>query len=55
MLSNIDHPNIINILEMWEWDNFVFLVMDYCYGGDLFQYVLERNSLEEDEVKIIMK
>jgi serine/threonine protein kinase len=54
ILSEIDHPNIINILEIWEWEKMLFIVTEYCYGGDLFEYVLERNKLEESEVREIM-
>jgi serine/threonine protein kinase len=54
ILSEIDHPNIINILEIWEWEKMLFIVTEYCYGGHLFEYVLERNKLEESEVREIM-
>ena len=54
ILSEIDHPNIINILEIWEWEKMLFIVTEYCYGGDLFEYVLERNKLDESEVREIM-
>ena len=54
-LSKVDHPNIIKIHEIWEWEKMLFIVTDYCYGGELFDYVLERNYLNEKDAKIIMK
>jgi serine/threonine protein kinase len=54
-LSKVDHPNIINVHEIWEWDKMLFIVTDFCYGGELFDYVLERNYLSEKETRIIMK
>jgi calcium-dependent protein kinase len=50
----VDHPNIINVQEIWEWDKMLFIVTDYCYGGDLFEYLLERDSFEENETNVIM-
>ena len=36
ILSIVDHPNIINIIEIWEWDKMFFIVTDYYAGGELF-------------------
>ncbi len=36
ILSIVDHPNIINIIEIWEWDKMFFIVTDYYSGGELF-------------------
>ena len=55
LLSTLDHPNVINIYEIWQWKKMLFLVTEYCKGGDLFNYVLERDSLPEKDVKLIMK
>ena len=43
MLSKLDHPNILNIREIWEWEKMLFIVTDFCQGGDLFSYMLDRN------------
>jgi serine/threonine protein kinase len=51
----LDHPNIINIFEIWEWQKMLFLVTDFCRGSDLLSYVLNRDNLGEKEVKIIMR
>lgn len=54
ILSKLDHPNILNIREIWEWEKMLFIVTDYCQGGDLFAYMLERNQLAEHEVSLLM-
>lgn len=54
MLSKLDHPNILNIREIWEWEKMLFIVTDFCQGGDLFSYMLERNQLAEHEVSILL-
>ena len=42
ILSQLDHPNILNIREIWQWKEMLFIVTDYCEGGDLFEHMLER-------------
>ena len=39
---------------MWEWGQLYFIVMEYCSGGELYQYMLEKKMVEEPELyKII--
>ena len=33
----------------------LFIVTDYCQGGDLFAYMLDRNQLEEEDVSVIIR
>jgi len=42
ILSQLDHPNIINIREIWKWQDMLFIVTDFCDGGDLFAHMLDR-------------
>ena len=50
ILSKLDPPHILNIREIWEWNKMLFIVTDYCQGGDLFSYILERNTILEAEM-----
>jgi len=34
-LQLLDHPNIVKLYEHYEDDSFVYLVMDFCSGGEL--------------------
>ena len=35
ILKNIDHPNIMKIYEFFEDDNNIYLINEYCGGGDV--------------------
>jgi calcium-dependent protein kinase len=35
-LSLLDHPGIVKFHETFEDDVFVYIVMEYCDGGELF-------------------
>lgn len=50
-----DHPNIIKLYEIWEWQDVCFLVLEYCEGGELFHYIIEKKYLSEEVAAYIMK
>lgn len=47
ILKILDHPNIVKIFEYFEEVKRLFLVMEYCKGGDFFSEILKRESLDE--------
>lgn len=51
----MDHPNIVKLQEIWEWQNLYFLVMDYYEGGNLYDHLQKRGYFEEFEVYTVMK
>ena len=55
ILRKLDHPNIVNIIEIWEWNKLFFIVTDYYAGGELNDFVSKRGYLEEFEVFKFMK
>lgn len=55
ILKVLDHPHIIRLHEIWEWNDVCFLVLEYCRGGELFHFILERKHLTEREAALIMK
>ncbi|CAG9320845.1 unnamed protein product [Blepharisma stoltei] len=55
ILKLVDHPNIIKLYEIYEDARYIHLVMELCTGGDIFDYILNKQVLTEDEVGKIMK
>jgi len=45
--KNLDHPNICKIFEMYERAASMFLVLEYCDGGELFERILEHKHISE--------
>ena len=60
ILMRMDHPNIIKLYEVFESDNSIYLIMEECFGGELFDRILQRikkNSLynEKEACKIMQQ
>ena len=49
ILSQFNHPNVITISEIFETDEAYFTVMEYCEGGELFNYIVENKYLSEEK------
>jgi serine/threonine protein kinase len=54
-LKLLDHPNIIKLYEVYEDENAVYLVQEYCDGGELFDYIANKESLSESEASGIFQ
>lgn len=49
------HPNIIDIYDTFESDTFMFIVMELCPNGELFDYLTKVVRLSEKKTRAIMK
>ena len=45
------HPNIIKLYDIYENENYIYIIMEYCSGGDLLSY-FEYNDYELPEEKV---
>ena len=39
ILNRLDHPNIVNYFETYDDKKYVYLVMEYCRGIELFEKI----------------
>ena len=49
MLSQFNHPNVITVSEIFESNDAYFTVMEYCDGGELFNYIVKNKYLSEEK------
>jgi len=47
-MEQVDHPNIVKYYETYEFPDQIFMVMELCEGGSLFQKVESKGKLPED-------
>lgn len=49
------HPNIIKLIDIFENPDYIFIILEYLPGGDLFDYLSARNFvLTEERVRQLM-
>ena len=51
-LKDIKHPNIIQVFEMYEDDEYVYVVTEFCKGGQLFDRI---GQLSEKDIATIIR
>ena len=49
MLSELDNEHIIKVFQIYENENHYLIIMEYCEGGELFNYIVEKQRLSENE------
>ncbi|KAJ3443355.1 serine/threonine-protein kinase fhke-related [Anaeramoeba flamelloides] len=53
VLIRLDHPNIIKLERSILTEEFLFLVLEYAEGGELFYRIIDKGCYPEDEARIV--
>ena len=54
-LGSLLHPNIINLYEHFFNDDYLFLIIDYCEGGSIEDYMSENFEIETNKLILYTK
>lgn len=54
ILHSLDHPNILKLIEIYEDHRYIYLVTEYCSGGNLLDYIRSNRSGLESQAALIM-
>ena len=49
ILKIAKHPNIIKLYDVFENEKYIYIIMEYCPGGDLFSYLEKRDFKIKEE------
>jgi len=52
ILQSVSHPCIINLEDVIDTPNFLFIVLELAEGGELFDKIIEKTKLNENEAKL---
>ncbi|KAJ7760472.1 Pkinase-domain-containing protein [Mycena metata] len=49
VMKLIDHPNIMQLYDVWETSTELYLILEYVKGGELFEYLCKKGRLPTEE------
>mmetsp|Transcript_6533 Transcript_6533/g.15987 ORF Transcript_6533/g.15987 Transcript_6533/m.15987 type:complete len:514 (+) Transcript_6533:81-1622(+) len=55
LMKSLDHPNILNLFEAFEDKRNIYLVMELCTGGELFDKIISMGTFTEVQVAVLMQ
>jgi len=53
-MSNVKSPWIVDLKASFQGDDYLYLVMEFCPGGDLMNLLIEKDILTEEEAKFYL-
>jgi len=51
ILQFLKHPHVIRLYELLDTPSDIFMVMEYVQGGELFDHIVHKLKLQEDEAR----
>ncbi|XP_041457983.1 NUAK family SNF1-like kinase 1 [Lytechinus variegatus] len=54
LMSTLDHPNIVNIYEVFESKEKIVIVMEYASGGELYEFI-DSSSIPMGEIQRLFR
>mmetsp|Transcript_96119 Transcript_96119/g.277577 ORF Transcript_96119/g.277577 Transcript_96119/m.277577 type:complete len:595 (-) Transcript_96119:176-1960(-) len=55
LMKELDHPNICKMYETYENGRTVWVVMEYCAGGEVFDRIQQSGGMDEREAANVIK
>ncbi|KNE69514.1 CAMK protein kinase [Allomyces macrogynus ATCC 38327] len=55
IMKRIRHRHVVQLREVYETPQKIYIVMEYCNGGELVKKVQLTNSIEEKDIKLVIK
>ncbi|XP_072716931.1 maternal embryonic leucine zipper kinase-like isoform X11 [Ciconia boyciana] len=54
-VKNLSHQHICQLYHVIETSKKIFMVLEYCPGGELFDYIIAKDRLSEDEARVFFR
>uniref|UniRef100_A0ABM5FRI0 Maternal embryonic leucine zipper kinase n=1 Tax=Pogona vitticeps TaxID=103695 RepID=A0ABM5FRI0_9SAUR len=54
-MKSLSHQNICRLYHVIETEKKMFMVLEYCPGGELFDYIIAKDRLAEEEARVFFR
>ncbi|EPZ31618.1 Pkinase-domain-containing protein [Rozella allomycis CSF55] len=54
ILKHVSHPCIVKVKEVYDTPKAIYMIMEWCQGGDLVDYVSKMKEINESHIRVIM-
>ncbi|KAI8805349.1 kinase-like domain-containing protein, partial [Cladochytrium replicatum] len=54
-LKLLNHPHIVKVYDILETDDFIYIIMEYAVGGELFDYIVAHKRVKEKEARAFFR
>nr|XP_015200858.1 PREDICTED: maternal embryonic leucine zipper kinase isoform X1 [Lepisosteus oculatus]XP_015200859.1 PREDICTED: maternal embryonic leucine zipper kinase isoform X1 [Lepisosteus oculatus] len=54
-MKNLSHQHVCRLYHVIETTKKIFMILEYCPGGELFDYIIAKDRLSEDETRIFFR
>uniref|UniRef100_A0A671KB97 Maternal embryonic leucine zipper kinase n=1 Tax=Sinocyclocheilus anshuiensis TaxID=1608454 RepID=A0A671KB97_9TELE len=51
-MKNLSHQNVCRLYHVIETSSKIYMVLEYCPGGELFDYIIAKDRLSEEETRV---
>eukprot|EP00053_Salpingoeca_punica_P015134 m.138494 g.138494 ORF g.138494 m.138494 type:complete len:368 (+) comp16631_c0_seq1:575-1678(+) len=55
ILTKLDHPNILKVVDTFETDTKIYIVLEMLSGGELFDQICDRGTYTEKDASTLLK
>uniref|UniRef100_A0A8C0C262 Protein kinase domain-containing protein n=1 Tax=Buteo japonicus TaxID=224669 RepID=A0A8C0C262_9AVES len=54
IIRSLSHPNIVSLIEVYETEAEIYLILEYVPGGDLFDAIIESVKFTEHDAAVMI-
>ncbi|KAL7841181.1 hypothetical protein SRHO_G00248720, partial [Serrasalmus rhombeus] len=54
-MKNLSHQHVCRLYHVIETNSKIYMVLEYCPGGELFDYIVAKDRLSEEETRVFFR